>query len=158
MTTRFALRRAGGFTLAEVLVAMAVLMVGILGVTAAAALQGGIASGLDVGQAGVSRGRAVSTATFLAEDRLEQIKRFQYRLGPPAVDQIGDGAPPAALSDEDYGTIPGHAEFRREVNVQTGVPGPNLKLVTITVRFRRQSEAGLRTESLVARTIIAARP
>jgi prepilin-type N-terminal cleavage/methylation domain-containing protein len=152
------LRRAGGFTLAEVLVGMAVLTVAMLGVAAAGALQGGIVSGVDVGQSAVSRGRAVSTATFLAEDRLEQIKRLQYRVGPPAVDQIGDGAPSAALPDEDYGTIPGHAEFRREVSIQTGVPGPNLKLITITVQFRRQSEAGLRTESLMARTIIAARP
>lgn len=147
-----------GLTLVEVILAMGILTIALLGSSSILAIHSGIAGSLDLGQAAVSRGGYVSTATFLAQDGLEQIKRLEYTLGPPAVDGIGAGAPPAGLPDEDYGTIPGYQDFRREVTVEDGVPGPDRKLVTVTVRFRRFAPGGLTEEAVLARTIVAARP
>lgn len=146
-----------GFTLAEVLVAIAILTIALLGYAGALAMQNGtgIAAGMEVGQAAVGRGRYVSTAAFLAQERLEQIKRLVYEVG---TDQIGFGTPPAALPHQDYGTIDGYPDFRREVVVENGVPAANMKLVTVTVRFRRFTPEGRREESSALRTILAERP
>lgn len=149
-----------GLGLAEVLIAIGIITTALLGFAGGLALQSssGITGGIELGQAAISRGRYVSSATFLAQDRLEQIKRLQYVFGPPLVDQIGAGAPPAALPDEDYGTIPGYQDFRREVTVQDGVPSASMKLITVTVRFRRFAQDGLRQEAILLRTTMAARP
>ena len=151
--------REGGFTLIEVLIALVLLTVAVLGVASAVAVQsGGIAVSLPIGQAAVTRGHHVSVATFLAQERLEQVRRLQYRLGPPAVDEIGDGAPPPALPDEDFGSIPGFADFRREVTVHDAMPAEFLKTVIVTVKFGLPRETGVVTESVALSTIIAARP
>jgi prepilin-type N-terminal cleavage/methylation domain-containing protein len=55
---------ARGFTLAEVMVAAAVLSIGLVG----------IAMGFQYATSGVATGRGETTATFLAEQRLEQLK------------------------------------------------------------------------------------
>ncbi len=148
-----------GFTLIEVVIALAILTVALLGVAGAVAVQsGGIAVSLPLGQAAVTRGHHVSTATFLAQERLEQVRRLQYRIGPPALDEIGAGAPPTALPDEDFGTIAGFPDFRREVTVQDAVPGESLKTVGVTVKFALPGDAGIAVESISMTTIIAARP
>jgi hypothetical protein len=147
-----------GFTIIEVLAAICILTVAVLGVVGALVLQRGVSSSFDSGQAAVNRGHFVSTATFLAQDRIEQIKRLRYTLTPPPVDEIGAGSPPAGLPDEDYGTIAGYPEFRREVSVQAGVPAADLKTVTVTVRFQRRSDTRTVNENIQLRTIVAARP
>ena len=147
-----------GFTIIEVLAAICILTIAVLGVVGAIIVQRGISSSYDVGQSAVNRGQFVSTATFLAQDRVEEIKRMSYVLGPPAVDQIGTGTPPAALPDEDYGTIAGYPDYRREVSVQNAVPGADMKAVTVTVRFRRRNDQALASETIQLRTIVAARP
>ncbi len=149
----------GGFTLVEVLIALAILTIAVLGVAGGVLVQsGGIAASLPVGQAAVTRGYYVSTATVLAQQRQEQLKRLQYTVGPPAVDQFGAGPTPAGFADEDFGSISGYPNFRREVRVQTGVPGANMKTVTVTVRFNLPTQTGTNQESLAVSTIIAARP
>ena len=81
----------GGFTLIEVVIALALLTIALLGVASAVALQsGGIAVSLPIGQAAVTRGHHVSVATFLAQERLEQVRRLQYRTGPPAIEMEED--------------------------------------------------------------------
>lgn len=150
-----------GFTLVEVLIAMAILTVALLGIAAGGGVQsGGIAASLPFGQAAVTRGHYVSTATMLAQQRLEELKRLQYIVGPPAVDQILPNAPnaPAPLPDEGFGAIPGFPNFSRQVRVQTGVPAANMKTVTVTILFNLPKETGIGQESLVINTIIAARP
>ena len=62
------MRDERGFTLVELLVAMAVLGVGLVAV----------ASGFSYGLAGVEAGKQQTTATFLAEQHLEQIKGPGY--------------------------------------------------------------------------------
>ena len=148
-----------GFTLVEILIAMVILTIALLGVAGAVALQsGGIALSLPIGQAAVTRGHYISTATMLAQERLEQIKRLQYTIGPPAVDQISPDPTPTGFADEDFGTITGYPNFRREVRVQTGVPATNIKTVTVTVRFNLPKETGTSEESVKISTLIAARP
>ena len=148
-----------GFTLVEVLIAMAILTIGLLGILAGAGVQsGGIAASLPFGQAAVTRGQFVSTATMLAQQRLEQLKRLQYIVGPPAVDQFGADPIPAGFADEGFGTIAGFPNFSRQVRVQTGVPAANMKTVTVTVTFNLPKETGTGQENLVINTIIAARP
>ena len=59
-------RKARGFTLAEVLVATFVLSIGLLAV----------ATGFQYATSGVETGRGETQATFLAEQRLEQLKNL----------------------------------------------------------------------------------
>jgi prepilin-type N-terminal cleavage/methylation domain-containing protein len=57
-------RGARGFTLAEVLVATAILTIGLVA----------IATGFQYATSGVATGRGETTAVFLAEQRIEQLK------------------------------------------------------------------------------------
>ena len=146
-----------GFTLVEVLIAMAILTVALLGVVGAVALQsGGVAASLPFGQGVITRSHYISTATMLAQARLEQLKRLQYSVS--LGDQFGADPIPAGFADEDFGTIAGLPNFRREVRVQTGVPAANMKTVTVTVRFNLPNAPRQSQESVAITTLIAARP
>jgi prepilin-type N-terminal cleavage/methylation domain-containing protein len=146
-----------GFALVEILVAMAILSIGLLGVAGAMTVQSGaVASAVTGGQGAVTHGYYASTAIVLAQDRLEQVKRLQYTIGSPAVDQIA--APiPTGLDDEAFGSIPGYAGFSRQVRVEN-YPASSLKTVTVTVLFRAPMSTGVNTESVALSTLIAARP
>jgi prepilin-type N-terminal cleavage/methylation domain-containing protein len=75
-----------GFTLAEVLVAVVVILVGLVA----------IASGFQFGTSGVATGRGETTAVFLAEQRLEQIKTVamtNYYGGWPTGPSLNGVAP-----------------------------------------------------------------
>ena len=146
-----------GFALVEILVAIAIISIGLLGLAGAMTLQsGGLSSSMAAGQGAVTRGYYVSTAILLAQDRLEQVKRLQYTVGPPAVDQIGTPTP-SGFADEDFGTIAGYANFSRQVRVEN-YPASNVKTVTVTVAFNLPTPSGINTESVVLSTLIAARP
>jgi prepilin-type N-terminal cleavage/methylation domain-containing protein len=150
-----ACRQERGFTLVETLIAMMILTIALLGIAAAVGLQsGGIAASLPWGQAAVSRGEFVSTATFLAQERLEQLKRLTYSL--TAGDAFGADPIPAGFPDEN--PVAGFPSFSRQVRVTTGVPAANIKTVTVTVTFTLPKETGLGTESVAISTLIAARP
>lgn len=142
-----------GFTLVEVLIAIALLAIGLLGITAAGVQSGGIAASISFGQAAVTRGHYVSTATMLAQQRLEQLKRLQYSL--TLGDQFGADPIPAGFADEGFGAIAGFPNFSRRVSVLTAA---NMKTVTVTVLFNLPKETGIGQENLVINTIIAARP
>lgn len=136
---------------------MAILTIGLLGVAGALMVSSGVMGGLATGQAGVTRGYYVSAAAMLAQDRLEQVKRLQYSIGPPAVDQLGSGTP-SGFSDEAYGAISGYPNFTRNVRVTDASPGANMKTVTVTVGFKFASSSRMREESISVSTIAAARP
>lgn len=70
-----------GLTLAEILVAVAILGIGLVG----------LAVVVPIASYGVQEGSQLSTATFLAEQRLEQIRNAPW-TGTPANDCIGNGA------------------------------------------------------------------
>lgn len=147
-----------GFTLVEVLIAILILSIALVSVVGTAVLQGGIAASLPTGQAAVTRGYYVSTATMLAQERLEEVKRLQYTIGPPAVNQIGDPpGPPATLGDEGFGSITGYPAFSRQVRVQNG-PSANMRTVTVTVTLNLPGETRMSQESIAVTTHISARP
>ena len=148
--------REAGFTLVEVLVAISLLMIGILGIGLAFSASGGLATGDNIGLAAVSRANSYSTATELAQDRLEQIKNATYNASGPT-DQITA----ANFPDEAYGSIAGYSLFRRTVSIQPDVPDPNSKMKTITVQVFFTPQYGTRIgqeENVQVATIIARRP
>ena len=149
-----------GSTLAELLVAVAILSIGLLGVTGALGIQsGGIAAGMSTGGATVTRGYYESVATMMAQERLEQVKQLQYTAGPPAVDQFGADPIPAGFADENAGTIAGFPNFARQVRVTTGVPAANMKTITVTVTFSLPTAQRINpAETVSLSTLLARRP
>jgi prepilin-type N-terminal cleavage/methylation domain-containing protein len=67
-----------GMTVAEILVALVIISVGLVG----------LASVLPISSYGIQQGNQLSTATFLAEQRLEQIKGLAWTASPN-VDCLG---------------------------------------------------------------------
>lgn len=139
-----------GFTLVEVLIALAILTIALLGVAATTAIQsGGIAGTFPFGQAAVTRGYYLSTATMLAQDRLEQVKRVTYKVG---ADPFALGTPPPGFPDDTP-----VLNFSRQVRVVDGPVG-NTKEVTVIVAFTLPTERGANQESMSVSTLVAARP
>ena len=101
-----------GFTLIEVLVAITILSVGLLGT---AALIAGIIRGNQVSN-------RVTTATTLAQDKMEEIK--------------GVGLAGAADKTENYGEILDYTLYKRTTNVDDVDPDnpvSDMKKITVTV-------------------------
>jgi len=162
---RRALLQDEGFTLVELLVSMGLLTIGIVGVGAALLAQsGGLSSGSSYGLAAITRSNYISTASMLAQERLEQVKNAVYCLtcgtGGAAVDQIGTVSPSPNFLDEAYGTITGFPNFQRKVTIQDGVPAAATKTITVNVFFRPPRDVGLAQQDEVVQfvTIIAQRP
>lgn len=150
-----------GFALIEILVAIAIISIGLLGLAGAMAVQsGGVSSAIAMGQGAVTRGYYVSTAILLAQDGLEQVKRLTYcaacGAGGAAVDQLAS-SPPTTLPDE--APVSGYANFNRQVRVANYLVGTNpMKTVTVTVTYSVPTATSVNTESVVLSTLVAARP
>ncbi len=104
-------RQQQGFTLIEVLVAMAVVMIGMLGTAALA----------DININGNAMANHMTVATTLAKDKMEAARSAGYE---EADDLAGTEA---------YGAISGNSAFKRVVTVQTNVPDAFITTVTSTV-------------------------
>ena len=112
-------------TLAEVLVATVLIAAGLMAALAA----------VPAGIGGMDTGRQESTATYLAQDKMERIKSWSLSTSPTPVQQ-GFGtiqaagtcfaAGQGACATEDYGTIAGYPGYRRVVTVlaDPGTPAP----------------------------------
>jgi type II secretory pathway pseudopilin PulG len=159
-------RDSAGMTLAEVLIALGMIMVGLLAILAA----------LPLSTSGLTQSSRKTSASFLAQQRIEQIKNVQWCLtcgaAGAAVDTLGGGGsdgnePVAQWPDEGYGTVvfpgapncaandrSGGCQFRRQVRIAdcsvvscSGVavgtkPAPNLRQVTVTVFFLGMTGSG----------------
>jgi len=141
-----------GFTLIEVLAALALIVIGLLGLTVT--VGSGAVSGITSGQAGATRAYYVSTATTLAHQRLEQLRRLTYS------DSTDDFAssPPTGFADEDYGSISGYTNFKREVRVTANSPGTNIKTISVKITYRLPTDTRRNEESLIVYTLRAKRP
>ena len=109
----------GGFTLTEVLIAIVVLSVGLLGLSAM----------MIVASGSLAFGKKLTTATTLAQDKIEEIKQTPYTR------VIGTNYPL-----ENYKTIPGYMQFKREVTISAG-PVNNTKTVLVATSWQRQAHS-----------------
>ena len=121
-------RYTKGFTLIEIMVAVTLLSIGLLGM-----------AGLTVGvMRSNSLSSEVTTATTLAQDRMEEIKRMDY----------GD-VTEANLPPEGYnGGIQGYPLYRRDTDIDPNTPDPGMKTVTITV-FWNSDASSLAVETIL---------
>jgi prepilin-type N-terminal cleavage/methylation domain-containing protein len=134
-----------GITLPEILVATALLAIGMVAVL----------SSMSIGLGGVESSRRVSTALFLAEQRLEQVRAFAVSSS------AGQGfvnLTSAAFPAEGYNTIAGYETYRRVVTVTPNAGGnPNLRAVTVQVFYRSATAVGTGETSTVVDTVVALR-
>ena len=131
MTQSKSCRGSAGFTLAEILVACAIISVGIVAV----------ATGFGIGVDGVEAGRQQSTAVFLAEQRIEQAKELAMRQ--TGLVQLTVANLPAT---EAYGTIAGAPPSYRRTTTIVPTPGgtPGAR-VDVVVFYRPVTGRGVLT-------------
>ena len=132
-----------GFTLSEILVACAIISVGLVAV----------ATGFGFGVDGVEAGRQQSTAVFLAEQRIEQAKTLAMRA--TGLVQLTVANLPAT---EAYGTITGAPPSYRRTTAIVANPGavPGAR-VDVVVFYRPVTGRGvLSTERSVSLSIFLA--
>ena len=131
--TDFCRREESGFTLVEILVAIAILMVGLVAVMQL----------FPLGTAGVESGRRQSTGVFLAEQRIEQIKAWSLgTVGTQGFATIVQGG--ACCLNDAFGSIPGYPEYSRTVTIANG-PTATTRLVRVQVTYRRVNVASTLT-------------
>jgi prepilin-type N-terminal cleavage/methylation domain-containing protein len=122
------MRDQRGFTLGEVLVAILVLAVGLVGVV----------TGFQYATSGVELGKGETTAAFLAEQRLEWLKALALANWKSATLEAG-------TTTEGYGSIADAALYRRVTTI-TDSPGgacaANCKVVRVTVFYRPVTAQG----------------
>ena len=134
--------------LAEVLAAVAVVAIGL----------SALASAIPVAGAAVNEGARLSTATFLAGARLEEIRAATWSATPP-VDRLGfSGSPQSppqsggATTFADETALPDpYAGYSRQVRILDcglppgcgGVVSARLRQVTVTVGYRPVTAAGV---------------
>jgi prepilin-type N-terminal cleavage/methylation domain-containing protein len=135
-----------GVTLIEIVVAVAVIAIGLVGLTVV----------IPVSSAGVQEGGQLSTAAFLAEQMVERARAATWSAEPP-VDCLGvsggdaaplpaeatcHGARTSSFPDEADG-VQGHEGYRRTVRVAActtasdcaGLTGDGLRRVVVTVHY-----------------------
>ena len=156
-----------GMTVPEILAAVVVIMVALVA----------LASAIPLSAYGIQEGSQLTTATFLANQRLEQVKRKQWTL-KPVVDDVGVSASATAapqkagaittFPDESPVAAP-YTQFTRTVRITDcgigagcgGVVHAGQRQVTVTVSYRPltgqgQAAAGT-TKSAIVSLVVAQR-
>jgi len=166
MTARSLLKRwlrgESGLGVIEIVVAMAIIGIGLIAMLQA----------LPMGVQGMEGGRQQSTALFLAEQRMEQIKAWALstQVAPPVNQGFGTVAaggtcftwagpnPPAGpCQNQAYNSIANYPGYR--VTVQTTADGATRTLVTVQVFYRPIISNGVSTteRSVILRTLLTQR-
>ena len=133
--------------LAEVLSALALVAIGL----------SALASAIPVAGAAVSEGARLSTATFLAAARLEEVRAAAWSAAPP-VDRLGVSGVPlsppqsgGATTFADEASLPDpYAGYSRRIRIlDCGLPpgcgaviSARLRQVTVTVAYRSVTPSG----------------
>ncbi len=112
-------RKNGGFTLLEVLVAMVILAVGLLGM---ASLSVGIIKGNELS-------KEVSSATTCAREKMEDVERLDYANTPATSGTV----------TEAYNSITEYPDYKRETVTSVDTPVTDMKTITVTVYWDSDS-------------------
>jgi type II secretory pathway pseudopilin PulG len=145
----FSLKDESGMTLVEVVVACTIILIGLV-----AAIQA-----FPVGTYGMETGRRQTTAHFLAEQKIEEIRGWSQASGGgfaeiPICNPCTGAAP---FNLEGFDSIPGYPGYIRTVVVENG-PTANTRLVRVSVSYRRLTSAGVADGSQVSLdTLVAER-
>jgi len=136
-------------TLMEIVIAAAIIGIGLAAVCAA----------IPFAAYGVQEGHQLSTAAFLANERLEQVRSARWELGPPGIDDLG--LSPSATAAPVSGTVTTfpdeaalagpHAGYARSVRINdcgagagcSGVVKADLRQVIVTVTYRAMTGIGM---------------
>ena len=118
-----------GITLLEAVIAMALFLVAVLALA-------GIAV---TASKGAAASKHLTTATVLAQDKLEQVGNAGYDVGLTT----------SLKTTEAYGSIPDFPLYQRVVEIQASRPVPGLQTATVTVSWADDQH------SVTASTILA---
>jgi len=150
----FSFKDESGLTLIEILVAMAIIMVGLAAVMQA----------FPLGTQGTETGRRGSTAAFLAEQKIEEIRAWSLAPSPKGFDNMPICNPcifAGPFNLEGFNSIPGYADYSRTVIVQgpPQAPTANTRLVRVQLDYRRVTSTGVFTggTQVSVETLIAKR-
>jgi prepilin-type N-terminal cleavage/methylation domain-containing protein len=139
----------GGMTIAEIMIAIAIIGIGLVA----------LSSAIPIAAYGIQEGSQLSTATFLANQRMEQVRNTVWQASP-ALDKLGVSASSTAAPVGDGGvtTFPDEApvpapytNYTRTVRVTdcavapgcSGVVDAGLRQVTVTVSYRPMTGRGV---------------
>ena len=78
------IRSETGLTLMEVMIAVAVVGIGLVA----------LSSAIPLAAYGIQEGNQLSSAIFLANQRMEQVRNARWEAGPPCVDNVGVSTTP----------------------------------------------------------------
>jgi prepilin-type N-terminal cleavage/methylation domain-containing protein len=142
-------RAERGFSLVEIMIAAAVLGVALVALSAV----------VPIASYAVQDGNQLSTAIFLATERLEQVRGVRWQAGPPAVDELGVSASPstapvshgAATFPDEATVAPPFGAYSRTVRIADcsaagacgGIVDADLRLVTVAVAYRPMTGVGM---------------
>jgi prepilin-type N-terminal cleavage/methylation domain-containing protein len=150
------IRGERGLTLPEVLIATAIIGVGLLALMAV----------VPAASYGIQEGNQLSTATFLAQQRLEQVRSAAWSTSP-ATDCVGlsasaaaaptpsgatcNGSTAATFADEAAGSVAGFPAYARTVRIEScgagagcaGVVDAAMRLVRVNVSYRPMTGTGV---------------
>jgi prepilin-type N-terminal cleavage/methylation domain-containing protein len=151
-----------GMTLAEVLVALPIITIGLLA----------LLSAIPLSTYATQEGRQTSTATFLANQRLEQVRNALWTakcqdvggvITPVVTDEVGVSAPSTAAPKDPSAAVtfadesslaPPYAPYSRQVRISDSVvaapicdpagnlSGTGIRQVTVTVSYTPLSATG----------------
>jgi prepilin-type N-terminal cleavage/methylation domain-containing protein len=153
-----------GFTLVEILIAVAVIGIGLMA----------LSSAIPIAAYGIQEGNQLSTATFLANQRLEQVRNAEWKAAQPpvaAVDTLGVSASDATAPVGDGGgttfsdETPMEAPFKgytRTVRIAdcgvapgcSGIVDAGLRQVTVTVGYQPMTGVGLAPATTIKSVIV----
>ena len=134
---------------AEVLIASAIIGTGLVALSAV----------IPLASYGLQEGNQLSTATFLATQRMEQVRNARWEAGPPLTDNLGVSANGTAAPVRDaVTTFPDeaplgepHASYSRAVRIMDcgagagcgGIVNADLRQVTVSVSYRPMTGVGV---------------
>ena len=151
-----------GMTIVEIMFAVGILGVGLLALSAA----------IPLAAYGIQEGKQLSTATFLANQRMEQVRNAQWvcQSGAPDLDNLGVSASPTVapvsgaittFPDESPVAAP-YTDYSRTVRITNSGAGdwcnvpasPDQRQVTVTVTYRPMTGIGMSPAGTAKATVV----